>query len=269
MGPAPPLPLRRLRRDAHPRPASQPAVRDDQPTTTAAAEATRALADARRRGIGAREPARRRRPRGPDLAAAQPADRRRSARRPRRWAHRGRRRRAGRRGALRRRCARRRPAAPPRGRGRRLHRDRGPLRPDRRRDVASGRSASCAPAPGPRAACACPRATRCSPTSCRPRAYGRAYGFERAMDNLGAIVGPLLGLALVAAGRRAQRDPALDHPRPARRAAIVYAIRARPRPEQRERQPIRFRSGRCCTGSSAGCSPASARSSSATSPRRC
>jgi MFS family permease len=27
--------------------------------------------------------------------------------------------------------------------------------------------------------------------------YGRAYGFERAMDNLGAIVGPLLALALV------------------------------------------------------------------------
>lgn len=29
-------------------------------------------------------------------------------------------------------------------------------------------------------------------------AYGRAYGFERAMDNLGAILGPLLGIALVA-----------------------------------------------------------------------
>ena len=32
-----------------------------------------------------------------------------------------------------------------------------------------------------------------------PAAYGRAYGFERAMDNLGAIAGPLLGVALVAA----------------------------------------------------------------------
>src|SRR5919199_1626295 len=29
-------------------------------------------------------------------------------------------------------------------------------------------------------------------------AYGRAYGFERAMDNLGAIGGPLLALGLVA-----------------------------------------------------------------------
>jgi MFS family permease len=28
-------------------------------------------------------------------------------------------------------------------------------------------------------------------------AYGRAYGFERAMDNLGAIIGPLLAIALV------------------------------------------------------------------------
>jgi MFS family permease len=31
-----------------------------------------------------------------------------------------------------------------------------------------------------------------------PSAYGRAYGFERAADNLGAIVGPLLALGLVA-----------------------------------------------------------------------
>lgn len=31
-----------------------------------------------------------------------------------------------------------------------------------------------------------------------PEAYGRAYGFERAMDNSGAIAGPLLALVLVA-----------------------------------------------------------------------
>ena len=30
-----------------------------------------------------------------------------------------------------------------------------------------------------------------------PETYGRAYGFERAMDNIGAIVGPLLALGLV------------------------------------------------------------------------
>lgn len=31
-----------------------------------------------------------------------------------------------------------------------------------------------------------------------PTAYGRAYGFERAMDNLGAILGPLAAIGLVA-----------------------------------------------------------------------
>lgn len=38
-------------------------------------------------------------------------------------------------------------------------------------------------------------------------AYGRAYGFERAMDNFGAIVGPLLALGLVAAVGCARRSP--------------------------------------------------------------
>jgi len=51
-------------------------------------------------------------------------------------------------------------------------------------------------------------ADRCRALRRRPRlraagsptaAYGRAYRFERAMDNLGAIGGPLLALALVAA----------------------------------------------------------------------
>src|SRR5215212_6151828 len=32
-----------------------------------------------------------------------------------------------------------------------------------------------------------------------PAVYGKAYGFERAMDNLGAIGDPLLALGLVAA----------------------------------------------------------------------
>jgi MFS family permease len=30
-----------------------------------------------------------------------------------------------------------------------------------------------------------------------PEAYGRAYGFERAMDSAGAIVGPLLATAIL------------------------------------------------------------------------
>ena len=43
-------------------------------------------------------------------------------------------------------------------------------------------------------------------------AYGRAYGYERAMDNLGAVFGPVLALLLVSVvsvrvGHPAQRDP--------------------------------------------------------------
>jgi MFS family permease len=32
-----------------------------------------------------------------------------------------------------------------------------------------------------------------------PESYGRPYGFERAMDNFGAIIGPLLAIGLVSA----------------------------------------------------------------------
>src|SRR5215210_2025873 len=53
-------------------------------------------------------------------------------------------------------------------------------------------------------------------------AYGRAYGFERMMDNLGAIGGPILALLLVAM------------------FAIIYAIRRLAKAENRERQPIRL-----------------------------
>ena len=75
-----------------------------------------------------------------------------------------------------------------------------------------------------------------------PRAaYGRAYGFERAMDNLGAIVGPLLAIALVAVF--SVRTAILLSIIPGLLAvlAIVYAIRHTERPKQRERQPIRLR----------------------------
>ncbi|GAA0425926.1 hypothetical protein Acor_54530 [Acrocarpospora corrugata] len=48
-------------------------------------------------------------------------------------------------------------------------------------------------------------------------AYGRAYGFERMMDNLGAIFGPLLAIALVAHHRRPRGDRPVGHSRPARR----------------------------------------------------
>jgi MFS family permease len=74
-----------------------------------------------------------------------------------------------------------------------------------------------------------------------PEVYGRAYGFERAMDNLGAIGGPLLALLLV--GLVGTRTAILLSVVPGLLAAlaIVYAIRKAPRAERRERQPIRLR----------------------------
>jgi MFS family permease len=71
--------------------------------------------------------------------------------------------------------------------------------------------------------------------------YGRAYGFERAMDNLGAIGGPLLALALVAAFD--VRTAILISVIPGLLAAlaIVYAIRRLPRLSTRERQPVRLK----------------------------
>jgi MFS family permease len=70
--------------------------------------------------------------------------------------------------------------------------------------------------------------------------YGRAYGFERAMDNLGAILGPLLGIALVAAvGIRGAMALSII-PGLLAVGAIVYAIRATKLPRINERQPIRI-----------------------------
>lgn len=73
-----------------------------------------------------------------------------------------------------------------------------------------------------------------------PEAYGRAYGFERAMDNLGAIIGPLLGIALVALV--GVRDAILLSVIPGLLAvaAIVYAIRAAKLPRAAGRRPIRI-----------------------------
>jgi MFS family permease len=73
--------------------------------------------------------------------------------------------------------------------------------------------------------------------------YGRAYGFERAMDNIGAIVGPLLALALV--GLVGVRTAIVLSAIPGMLAvvAIVYAIRHTARARQRGRQPIRIKIG--------------------------
>jgi MFS family permease len=71
--------------------------------------------------------------------------------------------------------------------------------------------------------------------------YGRAYGFERAMDNLGAIAGPLLALALVGlVGVRTAIALSII-PGLLAALAIVYAIRHAPWAEERERQPLRLR----------------------------
>lgn len=71
-------------------------------------------------------------------------------------------------------------------------------------------------------------------------AYGRAYGFERAMDNFGAVGGPLLALALVVSV--GVRTAILLSVIPGLLAvlAIVYAIRSVPRLEERERRKLRF-----------------------------
>jgi MFS family permease len=81
-----------------------------------------------------------------------------------------------------------------------------------------------------------------------PAMYGRAYGFERAMDNLGAIVGPLLALALVGlVGVRTAIALSII-PGLLAALAIVYAIRHASRAEQRERQPLRLRIRPVLTG---------------------
>jgi MFS family permease len=74
-----------------------------------------------------------------------------------------------------------------------------------------------------------------------PSAYGRAYGFERMMDNLGAVLGPLLALGLVAAvGVRWAIGLAVI-PGLMAAVAIVYAISHTPRPTARDRVPLRIR----------------------------
>ena len=62
-----------------------------------------------------------------------------------------------------------------------------------------------------------------------PAAYGRAYGFERAMDNLGAIAGPLLALGLVSAVGVRHAILLSFVPGILAATAIFAAIRAAPR----------------------------------------
>jgi MFS family permease len=72
-------------------------------------------------------------------------------------------------------------------------------------------------------------------------AYGRAYGFERAMDNLGAIAGPLLAIVLV--GLVGVRNAIAISIIPGLLAtvSIFYAVRRVPRASRGEREPIRLK----------------------------
>ena len=78
--------------------------------------------------------------------------------------------------------------------------------------------------------------------------YGRAYGFERACDNLGAIAGPLLALALVGLVGVRTAIALSVIPGLLAAAAIVDAIRHAPSAEQRERQPLPLRIRPVLTG---------------------
>ena len=74
-----------------------------------------------------------------------------------------------------------------------------------------------------------------------PAAYGRAYGFERAMDNLGAIAGPLLAIGLVATVGTRWAIGLSAIPGLLAALAIIYAIRHTTAVQSRERAPIRLR----------------------------
>ena len=73
-----------------------------------------------------------------------------------------------------------------------------------------------------------------------PSAYGRAFGFERAMDNAGAVGGPLLALLLVAwVGTRWAITLSVI-PGLLAVVAILYAIRKAPKLADRPRRKLRF-----------------------------
>jgi MFS family permease len=74
-----------------------------------------------------------------------------------------------------------------------------------------------------------------------PEVYGRAYGFERTMDNLGAIVGPLLALLLVSLVGTREAIYLSIIPGLLAALAIVYAIRNTKTVKRTKRTPIRIR----------------------------
>jgi MFS family permease len=73
-----------------------------------------------------------------------------------------------------------------------------------------------------------------------PEVYGRAYGFERMMDNLGAVGGPLLALGLVALVGIRWAIGLSVIPGLLAALSILYAIRHIPRTTTRERVPLKI-----------------------------
>jgi len=71
-------------------------------------------------------------------------------------------------------------------------------------------------------------------------AYGRAYGFERMADNLGAIVGPLLAIPLIAIMGVRSAIVVSIVPGLLAALAMLMAVRRVRRPTAHERRPIRL-----------------------------
>ena len=71
-------------------------------------------------------------------------------------------------------------------------------------------------------------------------AYGRAYGFERSMDNLGAILGPIAAIGLVATVGTRWAIGLSVIPGLLATLAIVYAIRHTPKQTPQPKRTLRF-----------------------------
>ena len=78
--------------------------------------------------------------------------------------------------------------------------------------------------------------------------YGRACGFERAMDNLGAILGPLAAIGLVATIGTRWAIAVSVVPGLAASVAVIHAIRHTPRAVVSGRRPLRIRIRPVLTG---------------------
>ena len=138
----------------------------------------------------------------------------------------------------RRRAARGPPRAPQARDGRRLHRHRRRDPGDRPRDGLVAGARPCAPRAGAAAASATRCGTRCSSRSVRAAARGRAFGVERAMDQCGAVLAPLVVILLLQNRTRASiasfsgpSSLACSPP-----LAMMVLVRERPRLRARRRR---------------------------------